>query len=158
MKDEIFGIEIKTPRFIFLKNIFYSIKNLIKWFKIIWTDRDWDHNYLYFILKFKLERMRDYNKNHGHCVNSNITAQRIDKCVNILDKLIEDDFSTPGYEDDLKIEWIKTEDPELYEAKFNSSIPEDVRQNEYQLQTDRRIKHIKTLFSILEKRVETFWD
>ena len=155
---EIFGIEIKQPRFIFLKNIFYSIKNLIKWFKIIWTDRDWDHNYLYFILKFKLERMRDYNKIHGSSVNSNITAQRIDKCVKILDKLIEDDFSTPGYEDDLKIEWIKTEDPELYEAKFNSSIPEDVRQNEYQLQTDRRIKHIKTLFSILEKRVETFWD
>jgi len=155
---EIFGIEIKQPRFIFLKNIFYSIKNLIKWFKIIWNDRDWDHNYLYYILKFKLERMRDYNKKYGHCVNSNITAQRINKCVKILDKLIEDDFSTPGYVYDIKIEWIETEDPELYEAKFHTSIPEDVRHNEYQLRRDRRIKHIKTLFSILEKRVETFWD
>lgn len=34
-----------------------SIKNLIKWFPIIWQDRDWDHGYVEDILLFKLNNM-----------------------------------------------------------------------------------------------------
>lgn len=32
-----------------------GIKNLWKWFPVIWKDRDWDHSYIYEILKFKLQ-------------------------------------------------------------------------------------------------------
>ena len=48
----------------FYKNIGYrfkyaynSTKNLIKWFPIIWNDRDWDHAYVEDILLFKLNNM-----------------------------------------------------------------------------------------------------
>ena len=34
-----------------------SIKNLIKWFPIIWRDRDWDYAYIEDILLFKLNNM-----------------------------------------------------------------------------------------------------
>jgi hypothetical protein len=34
-----------------------SIKNLIKWFPIIWNDRDWDSAYIEEMLLFKLNNM-----------------------------------------------------------------------------------------------------
>ena len=40
-----------------------GIKNLIKWFPIIWKDRNWDHSYIYEILKFKLKKtFKPFNK------------------------------------------------------------------------------------------------
>ena len=39
------------------KYIYNSIKNLIKWFPIIWRDRDWDHAYIEDMLLFKLNNM-----------------------------------------------------------------------------------------------------
>jgi len=37
------------------KNLYRGIKNLIKWFKVVWKDRDWDHTHIYEVLRFKLE-------------------------------------------------------------------------------------------------------
>ena len=34
--------------------IYYGIKNLIRWFPIIWRDRDWDWDYLVIMLQHKL--------------------------------------------------------------------------------------------------------
>ena len=42
-----------------IKTIFYSliygIKNCIKWFPIVWKDRNWDELYIYMLLQFKLK-------------------------------------------------------------------------------------------------------
>jgi len=35
----------------------YGIRNLWRWFPVIWKDRDWDHGYLSRILEFKLLSM-----------------------------------------------------------------------------------------------------
>ena len=35
-------------------NIYYGIRNLIKWFPIIWRDRGWDWTYLVIMLQHKL--------------------------------------------------------------------------------------------------------
>ena len=37
-----------------IKSFIISIKNLIKWFPIIWKDRDWDDHYIWEIMKNKL--------------------------------------------------------------------------------------------------------
>ena len=34
------------------KYIKYGVQNLYKWFWIIWKDRDWDHHYIFEVLKF----------------------------------------------------------------------------------------------------------
>lgn len=44
-------IYIKIVRFI------ESVKNLYRWFPIIWKDRQWDHSYMEEILEFKLNLM-----------------------------------------------------------------------------------------------------
>lgn len=38
----------------------YGIINLIRWFAIIWNDRQWDQTYLYEIMIKKLQLMEDY--------------------------------------------------------------------------------------------------
>lgn len=38
------------------KDLFRGIRNLIKWFPVIWKDCDWDSAYIYRILQFKLEQ------------------------------------------------------------------------------------------------------
>ncbi|MFI2856892.1 hypothetical protein ACH6EH_07100 [Paenibacillus sp. JSM ZJ436] len=47
-----------------IRDRYYSIKdgvsNLIKWLPIIWSDRDWDQEYLYIIVHKKLEHMEEF--------------------------------------------------------------------------------------------------
>lgn len=38
-------------------NVYYGIRNLIRWLPIIWCDRDWDHVYLLKILEKKIGSM-----------------------------------------------------------------------------------------------------
>ena len=38
-------------------NLKNGIRNLIKWWPVIWRDRDWDHSYLSRLIEFKLVSM-----------------------------------------------------------------------------------------------------
>lgn len=44
------------------RNTIIGIKNLFKWFKLIWNDRHWDQSYLLTMIKFKIEGMADYHE------------------------------------------------------------------------------------------------
>ncbi len=139
-----------------MKNILRSIKNLISYFSIIWNDRDWDQHYFYILMKKKLERMRDYNRNHGHCVNSEYTAQKIDIAIKLLDRIIKDDFGNNEFYDEFNFKFIDGR------IELETKIPEDEFNKKFKEETDKeynlRKKYIKTLFSLLEKRIERFWD
>ena len=43
----------------FHKNFVKGVKNLWKWFPVIWKDRDWDDHYIFEVLKFKLNTSND---------------------------------------------------------------------------------------------------
>lgn len=42
-----------------IKHTIRGFKNLKKWFKVIWNDRDFDHYYLYVILEKKLSSIEE---------------------------------------------------------------------------------------------------
>lgn len=140
-----------------IKYIFRSISNLISWFPIIFKDRNWDHFYFHIIMKKKLERMRDYHINFGHCVNSHITAQKINTCIKLLDRIIKDDFSNEEFWKDVNHEWIEL-DEEYVELKTVSKYSQEEISAQIKKENALRRKYVKTLYSILGKRVETFWD
>ena len=49
------------------KDFYNGVKNLIKWFPTIWKDRDWDSDFIYEILKNKIENQSHYiNKHNRH--------------------------------------------------------------------------------------------
>ena len=76
-----------------LKKLLSRIIHIAKWIPVLWKDNDWDYEYLLRIIKFKLECMREYHRNYGHTKDHNKIADEIHKCVLVLNRIIEDDYS-----------------------------------------------------------------
>lgn len=69
-----------------------GIKNLITWFPVVWKDRQWDHQFIYVVLRHKLHLAEQYIRHHGIHVNNIRDANQIKMCINLLDRLIKDEY------------------------------------------------------------------
>ena len=76
----------------FLRNIRIGIKNLYRWFPIIWNDRDWDHNFFFEIMRFKLKNMENFFRYYGCHLVAEKDADKMKVCIILLDRLIEDRY------------------------------------------------------------------
>jgi hypothetical protein len=75
-----------------------GVKNLWKWFPVIWKDRDWDDHYIFEVLKFKLNKQADYTGGRGNHVSAKRDAE-IMRLVTKLIKLQQDEFYGMEYMD-----------------------------------------------------------
>ena len=75
-----------------------GIKNLIKWFPVIWRDRDFDWMYLIEIIDHKLKYMEKCQRN-GHHTQCEKYADEIDETRRILDRIINDYWFDLYYSD-----------------------------------------------------------
>ena len=69
-----------------------GFKNLFRWFPIIWQDRDWDHYFIYSVLRKKLKQMEDFQRDHGIAVSHKKISKQIRICRCLLDRLMKDDY------------------------------------------------------------------
>jgi hypothetical protein len=99
------------------RDVIYGVKNLIKWFPTIWKDRDYDHFYIYEVLRVKLENQAVYISQK----NRYTRAQRDAELMMLISRLI-----TIQQEDLYDMEYM-----EYHESEFNfldvtdeDSIPE----------------------------------
>ena len=72
------------------KYIKYGVKNLYKWFWIIWKDRDWDHYYIFQVLKFKLEKQANHLGGRD--------AELMMTCVRLINKLQNEEYYQEYYD------------------------------------------------------------
>jgi hypothetical protein len=56
---------------------YYGVRNLWRWFPVIWRDRDWDHMWLAAIVAHKLRLMADMHENHGCLAKADVTAAQL---------------------------------------------------------------------------------
>ena len=163
-----------------------GIKNLIKWFPTIWKDRDYDHNYIFEILKYKLVSQRDYLVSHSYHESSKRESEKINTCINLIDKIkddyynsewssyhksshewldiLEGDYSNKGYKE-MKTTLI-SENFDEYFAKYKLVYLKFKKSNTNCSKMDLAIKMAhenhkrckKLLFSILENNIENWWD
>jgi hypothetical protein len=108
------------------KELKRSIKNLWKWFPIIWKDRDWDHWYIYQIIEFKLRKQSDYTSKVDIHTRAQEDARDMLICANLINK-IKDGFYDSEYIDyhESEFEFLDIEDkPGFSELKINE-ISED---------------------------------
>jgi len=75
-----------------IKDIIQGLKNLIKWFPIIWKDRDWDYRYIYDILKLKLENQAKYIGSKGIHTTAKRDAEIMMTCVRLIDKIKDEEY------------------------------------------------------------------
>ena len=116
------------------KYIKYGVKNLYKWFWVIWKDRDWDHYYILQVLKFKLEKQADHLAENGFHNNAQRDAELIMTCVRLIDKLQNEYY----YDELCKSGVRSSEAVQNVIAKHNKA---------------RRL-----LFKIMNDRIEQWWD
>lgn len=158
----------------FYYNIKYGIKNLIIWFPYVWKDRNWDHYFIYVILKHKLHITEQYIRNHGHHIKHIQDADKIKICVNLLDRLVKDEYEENAFKKHDK-KWGEAKfifkdcvyDPELTELHIDYpriSTPKNKKAEKKEF--NRAIKHsnkvqqqdLDMLFNNMRKYIQEWWD
>lgn len=152
----------------------YGIKNIIRWFLIIWQDRNWDHYFIYRIFWYKLVRMEQNIRKHGSSMNAEKDADTIKTCIDALDRLMEDDYNKTGFEEHDKkwgepeFNFIVSEDNPSYstlEIKRERVITgEDEEQAAKELseavneENALKEKDLDILFTTMRENIESWWD
>ena len=76
-----------------ISNFISKVKNIVRWFPIIWKDRDYDDSYIMEILKFKLSNQANYiSKKDGH-TRAQYDAQKMKLCVRLIEKFQEEYYN-----------------------------------------------------------------
>lgn len=147
-----------------ISSIYYNIKhgtqNLIKWFPVVWQDRDWDHHYLTKVLSFKLSNMEKLFRNEGHTVNSDEIANQL-KCVAQLAKAISDeDYESEAFKGKeylLEKHEIKFEGNKLVTYGLTDAEKKEFREL-VKLEDKYMDRDIELLFDLMKKNIRTWWD
>jgi len=69
------------------RDFYQGIKNIIRWFPVIWKDRDWDDHFIWEILKTKLKNQAKYIGEMDRHLNAKRDAERMMLCVRLIDKI-----------------------------------------------------------------------
>lgn len=144
-----------------------GIQNLIKWFPIIWKDRQWDYHYLYIILHKKIELMEEFFESENvMAVNTKDTSEEMKLVKEALERLMNDDYLSKEL-----IEYdVRYKDMDLYKSEKVEG--EDYYRlvwtdNEEQMKEfhdagecadKKEIEDINFVFSSLNKYIQKWWD
>ena len=167
------------------RDIIKGIKNLWKWFPLVWKDRNWDSHFIFEVLKFKIKNTSKYIGTHQRFVGWENEVRYMDLCVKLIDRIQEEWYQMEYMEyEDSEIEFVPSSEKGLYEMeetitrndlksyidKYPNSKREVFKQEMFKgyLQTERGTaisigvhRHLKArrlLFKILEEKIEGWWD
>jgi hypothetical protein len=89
-----------------IRSIITGLKNLWKWRKTIYHDRNWDHWFIYQILKTKLELQADHIEKNGLHENSDRDVAEMREVVRLIDivqneKIIDAALQAEKWSDEL---------------------------------------------------------
>jgi len=75
------------------KSFITGVKNLWKWLPVIWRDRDWDHFYIFQVLKFKIEKQAKYIGSRDIHMNAKRDAEIMMTVVRLIDKVQDETYN-----------------------------------------------------------------
>ena len=74
------------------KDFINGIKNLIRWFPVIWKDRDWDDHYIWTLMMKKISFQSQYIREKGIHVDHIRDAQRMELAVRLMKVVSEEHY------------------------------------------------------------------
>jgi len=168
------------------RNFVQGIKNLVKWFPIIWADRDWDDAYLFYVMKFKITNMSKYIGYKDRHVSAKRDAEIMMTCVRLMDRVQDEyyimensdyhksDFNFIPCDDNsgcskLEIDLIEESFDDYFKKypliyKKVTTMKDTIFENKDKSSIAMNIGHMnhdrarKLLFKILEGNIERWWD
>ena len=166
-----------------IRNFLTSCNNLIKWFPVIWNDRDWDGNYILKILQKKIEFQRKELVNANRHTRIESDNRDMTLALNLLERVREEYYQMECmdyWHSDIVFEEIpndssrklvdivtKSERYDEFLSKYPSSVRGVVKEHGEQDDKKRLCllvsyynheKANKLLFRILEERLTYWWD
>jgi hypothetical protein len=161
-----------------IKQFFRRIRNLYRWFPVIWKDQDWDDYYIFEILKFKLKNQAEYIGKRGNHLSAKRDAEKMMLCVRLIEK-VQDEYYGCEYQDycKLDIHFVDSKSyPGMYEAEtevisesyneyfnkypriYNQVKTEDKHRTAFYIGRENEERAHKLLFKILEQNIRRWWD
>jgi len=157
-----------------LRNLKLSIKNVIRWFPIIWKDRDWDDSFIFAILKQKLIFQADYIAKKNRHVQATRDAERMRLCVKLIDRVV-DEYYTEAAHDYLtdkygETEWVFTPVPNSTNSRLTFKYPNVENGTYTEAQYDKEHREVideardkeskakALLFKILDRHILSWWN
>lgn len=152
-----------------LRQLIVSVKNLVRWFPLIWKDRDWDHAYIYYLLEFKLTNMAKYFRKRDFFVGQIREAEKMELCVRLMKKIQNEDYAIEFYDklDEKYGKTINYVDPSthLFEIKYEKSYTEEeleeIRKERWEAivkGSKKQEKAQRILFKLMERNINRWWD
>lgn len=161
-----------------------GIRNLIRWFKVIWRDRDYDTSFIWEILKTKLKNQAEYIGKHDRTMSSKKNSQMMMTCVRLIEKIENETYDhewykfqhseylwipdTPGsFRLEINEIWEKYDE---YFAKYPHAYREVTKNEKYifanisKQNIAMNMSHYmdkkanRLLFKILERDLRKWWD
>jgi len=163
----------------FYRDFTYGIKNLIKWFPVIWRDRDWDDYYIWEILKFKLTNQANTIRSNDIHTHARYDADKMMLCVRLIDK-IQREYYAMEFTDyqETDFEFIKDKDSNLtsvelkqksenfddyfkkYSRLYKQMVTKFPDKSELArfMSYENHIRAKRILFKLMEENIERWWD
>ena len=108
------------------KDFYRGLKNLWRWFPTIWKDRDWDHSFIFEIIKVKLEHQAKSIGDRDRHTRAKRDSDRM-RLVAKLIKLQQDDFYHMEYMDyhETKYDFVPTDETKKWYTMEDTLISEN---------------------------------
>lgn len=159
------------------KRKIWQIRNIVKWFPIIWNQYDFDYRYAIDVFKFQLQKTSNYlNSDNAHTVTAKDNAKRLQIIIDLMDKVYEEDYVLECYDELIKLygkdkfefKFIPCKDKEGFsELKYSYELtetPEMIeeisnKKNElFQKTNDKQKRAHKLLWNLIEHNIKNMWD
>lgn len=107
------------------KDFYRGLKNLWRWFPTIWKDRDWDHSFIFEIIKVKLEHQAKSIGDRDRHTRAKRDSDRM-RLVAKLIKLQQNDFYHMEYMDyhETKYDFVPTDETKKWYTMEDTLISE----------------------------------
>jgi hypothetical protein len=163
------------------KDFIRGVKNIWRWFPIIWRDRDWDDHYIWVLMIQKLKFQSKYIGERDIHVSAKRDAEIMMTCVRLMEK-VKEEFYHMEYMDyhESDYNWIECDKPgykqldivqksekfDEYFAKYplvykkiKKQNPEDSKDTiAIKMSWENHNRARKILFKLMESNIERWWD
>lgn len=158
---------IKNP-FRKIRNFYYDItigiSNIITYAPIVYRDRDFDYCYTLEMLRFKLERQRKCIKEDQYfaSVNDAKLIKELTIAIELLKRIIEDDYATEAHTKLVREWWESREETENERGDVMMSFPINteltkVLRKSREKESARREADFSFFWDHMQKHIRRWW-
>lgn len=131
-----------------------GLKKTLKYYPVLKEDQDWDYDFLFDLMLFKLRRMKDYFQNAQIAMDSKIYAQQINTTINLINiGFKNDEVETDKYVNLKNANRFLTKEQLEFYTKVDSKNGTKYLPNEL-----RMAKAIKLFGEYFVFKVMSWWD